>query len=85
MIHPNWDLNISLNQFRKVLKNPKDKRFSLFFTRVLSRVPFREVFHYFITPKQFKKYYLKLRKQINADFAGAGKIEFWDFLYKKVK
>lgn len=85
MINPTWDLNISLNHFKKVLRHPQDKRFPYFFTRVLSRVPFYEAFHHFITPRQFKKYYPKVRRAVDADLLGAGRIPFWDWLYKKLK
>ena len=84
MINPTWDMNINLKEFKKVLKNPRDKRFPAFFARVLSRVPFYEAFRDFITPRQFKKYYPKFSRQLKADLIGAGRIPFWEWLYKKL-
>lgn len=84
MSHPMWDMKISPAEFKKVLKNPRDRRFSVFFVRVLSRVPFSEAFHKFITPFLFKKYYPRVRRQVNADLLGAGRVSFWDWLYKRI-
>lgn len=85
MSHATWDLKISPRTFRKILKNPKDKNFHFLMARLLSRVPFMEVFrHHYITLTQFKKYYPKVRKQMQADLLGAGRIKFWNWLYKKI-
>lgn len=84
MTHPAWDLNLSLREFKRVLKNPRDKRFPLFLARVLSRVPFHEAFHHFITPNQFQRHYRKVRQLIDADLLGAGRLPFWDWLYRRI-
>ena len=84
MTHPTWDLKISPAEFKKVLQNPRDRRFYNFFIRVLSRVPFMEAFHGFITPTLFKKHYTHVRRQVNADLLGAGRVPFWDWLYRKI-
>jgi len=84
MINPTWDLNLSLKEFKKVLRNPRDKRFPFFFARVLSRVPFREAFHGFITQRQFTTYYPSLRKKVDSDLLGAGQVPFWDWLYRRI-
>lgn len=85
MTNPIWDLNVNLREFKKVLKNPRDARFEFFLSRVLSRVPFYHAFHGFITPHQFKKYYPKVRHNLDADLLGAGRLFFWDWLHKKIK
>ena len=84
MTNPAWDLKVSLRTFKSVLKNSKDERFTKFFARTLARVPFREAFHHYITKQQFKKYYPKMRKHLKSDLLGISRIEFWDFLYRKV-
>ena len=84
MTHVTWDLGIGLPEFKRVLKRPKDPRFIPFFARVLSRVPFQEAFHRFITPAQFRKYYRNVRSELNADIFGAGRIRFWDWLHKRI-
>lgn len=84
MINPTWDLNVSPGQFRKVLKNPRSSRFNLYFARVLSRVPFYEVFHRFITPRQFIRHYPRIRRWLVIDLFGAGRLRFWDWLYRRL-
>ena len=84
MSHPTWDLNLKLKDFKKVLKHPEDKRFLTFFSRVLSRVPFYDVFHGFMTPQEFKKHYPRVRKRLETDLLGAGRLPFWNWLYRKI-
>ena len=84
MNHPVWDLNVSKREFKKVLQKPDDDRFLFYFSRVLSRVPFREAFHQYITLHQFKKYFPQARRLMNADLLGAGRLSFWNWLYRKV-
>ena len=84
MYNPCWDMKTSPATFRKVLKNPGDRRFPDYFVRVLSWVPFHQVFHRYITPRQFKKQFPKVKRLLNADIAGAGRLEFWNWLYKKL-
>ena len=85
MSHPTWDMELSLSQFKKILKHPRDGRFRLLMARTLSRVPFYEVFHQFMTPRQFKRHYPHVRRLIDADLLGAGRIEFWDWLYRRIR
>lgn len=80
-----WDMDVSPRDFKKVLKNPRDKRFPDFFARLLSYAPFFHVFHRYITPAQFKKHFPKVRPLVDADLIGAGRLEFWDWLYKRLK
>lgn len=84
MTNPVWDMKISIKEFKRVLKRPKDHRFYLFLSRVLSRVSFYEVFHDFITPGQFKKYFGKSRPLVRTDPLGAGRLEFWEWLYSRI-
>lgn len=84
MYNPCWDMNISRGTFKKVLHNPRDRRFPGYFARLLSYVPFFEVFHGFITPAQFKKYFPRIRHLVGADLVGAGRLEFWNWLYKRM-
>lgn len=85
MYNPCWDMNITMGTFKKVLKNPKDRLFGELFTRLLCHVPFNDVFHKFITPRYFKTHYPKVRRFVDGDLAGAGRIEFWDWLYARLK
>lgn len=84
MTNPIWDMKIGLKEFKRVLKQPKDHRFPLFLARALSRVPFYEVFHGFITPQQFKKHFGKIKPLIRTDPLGAGRLEFWEWLYPRI-
>ena len=84
MTNPTWDMKIGLKEFKRVLKSPGDPRFHLFLARVLSRVPFFEVFHGFITPRQFKRDFRKIKHLIRIDPLGAGRLEFWEWLYPKI-
>ena len=83
-MNPFWEYNVSRKQCKKVINNPMDKRFFEFLSRVLSYVPAREVFREYITPRHFKKYYPKVRRFVDADLVGAGRLEFWDWLYKRL-
>lgn len=84
MMNPVWDLDVSPRQFKRVLRHSRDERFPNFFVRVLSRVPFREVFHRYITPQQFKKYYPKFRRRLESDLIGAGRTPFWNWLHRRL-
>ncbi|HBF12753.1 MAG TPA: hypothetical protein DDW49_05100 [Deltaproteobacteria bacterium] len=85
MTNPIWDMAISLKEFKRTLKNPRSERFLPFFVRVLCRVPFREAFRHFISVRVYKKHYPKARRFVNSDPLGAGRVPFWDFLYKQMK
>lgn len=84
MSYPIWDLDVSLQEFKKALKHSRGRQFYLYLARVLSRVPFRDVFKKYITPQQFKKHYKKVRRLVDADLLGAGRIAFWDWVYRRL-
>lgn len=83
-MNPFWEYNISRQECKKVLKKPGDRRFVPYLARLLSYVPAAKVFRYYITPRQFKKHYPRVRKLVDADPVGAGRLEFWNWLYKKL-
>lgn len=85
MSHPTWDLNVSLREFKGVLKNSRDSRFLDFYARVLSRVPHYEAFESFITRRSFLKHYPKVRRRLQLDLLGQGRKSFWDWLYRSLK
>lgn len=85
MSNPRWDFKIGMKEFKTVLKNPRDKRFPLFFARVLSRVPFYDAFHQFITPELFVHYYPKARTLVKTDLLGIGRMPFWEWLYRRLR
>lgn len=84
MNNPVWDMPLSKAAFKKVLKNPRDKRFLPFLARTLSWVPFYDVFREYITPAQFKKYFPRVRREIDTDLLGAGRLPFWKWLYRRL-
>ena len=84
MNHPTWDMAISRREFKNVLSHPRDSRFPKFLIRVLSRVPFYDVFHGFLTPQQFQKYYPGVRKLLKGDIFGADRISFLDLVHRKL-
>lgn len=83
-MNPFWDSEISRREVKKVLKHPRDRRFGPFLARILSYLPPYEVFHKYITPGQFKSHYPKVKRLVDEDLIGAGRLEFWDWLYKKL-
>lgn len=82
--NPVWDLNITRQELLSVLKNPKHKRFDFYLARVLSWVPFFQVFKYYVTPSLFKKYYPRIRSEMKADLLGSSRMTFWNWVYKKI-
>lgn len=82
--NPLWDLNVTRRQLRAVLRNPGHGRFDFYFSRVLSWVPFFQVFKYYVTPSLFKKHYPRVRSEMRTDLLGESRIPFWNWVYKKL-
>jgi len=80
MSHPTWDLNMSTQEFRQELLSARDQKLLILLARLLSRVPFREVFSY-ISFDTFVQNYLKAKPHMTSDLLGLGRMEFWDWLY----
>lgn len=84
MTYPLWDLNVTVEEFKRVLNSPKDCNFRPFFARLLSRVPFYRVFHDFITPEQFIAHFRQVRRTMATDPLGQGRLPFWEWLYRQL-
>lgn len=82
MSHPSWDLNMSSQEFRQALLSAHDQKLLVLQARLLSRVPFREVFSY-ISFDNFVQNYLSIKPYMTSDLLGLGRIEFWDWLYEQ--
>ncbi|MEK6775313.1 MAG: hypothetical protein AABY87_09870 [bacterium] len=80
-----WDVTISDDEFREILRDPSDERFAWSVARLLSRASFWDVFTRFISPKAFLEAWPRIKDQLRLDPIGIGRIEFWDWVFDKIQ
>jgi len=80
-----WDRNISKKQAIKILRSPAHPRFIPLSSLLLSRknTP-REVFRYYIKPKEFCRYWPMIKRRMRKDAWNNPRIEFWQAIYEKL-
>lgn len=80
-----WDRNIGVQDARRILKQPEDKRFILIASLLFSRKneP-EEVFSNYIDPLIFVKYWTEIKKRMRQDKWAGDRIIFWQAIYEKL-
>lgn len=80
-----WDRKIGLAQAKKILKNPKHKKFVLVTSLLLARnnEP-HEVFTKFIDPLLFCKHWAAVKRSMRHDKWNQQRIVFWQAIYESL-
>lgn len=80
-----WDRKISISQARRVLKNPKDKRFILIVSLLLTRkLNPREIFKDYLDPLLFCQHWVQIKRKMRQDKWARDKIIFWQAIYERL-
>lgn len=81
-----WDRKIDISQAKKILKNPKHKKFLLLAPLLLSRnnEP-KEVFRNYLNPLVFCKQWAIIKKSMREDKWNDPRIIFWQAIYENLK
>lgn len=80
-----WDRNISAADARKILGNPEHPKFIALSALLLNRknVP-GEVFRDYLEPRDFCRYWNKIKQRMRKDAWGSPRIGFWQAVYEKL-
>ncbi|MFH0948165.1 MAG: helix-turn-helix transcriptional regulator [Elusimicrobiota bacterium] len=81
-----WDRKTSINEVKKILKNPKNKKFLKFAALLLSRENSpKEVFSTkYLNPIDFCHNWRLIKKVMRKDNWNDPRIEFWQAIYEKL-
>ncbi len=80
-----WDKNLSVNEAKKILKNPDDKRFIKLSATLLSRTnSSKDVFKQYLKPIDFCRNWQKIKRVMRQDDWNNPRIEFWQAIYEKL-
>jgi len=80
-----WDVNIQDAELKAILKDRNNKHFFWAASRVLSRARFWDVFKRYISCEMFLRIWPEMKEPLRMDPIGAGRIDFWDWVYTKLK
>ncbi|OGX27944.1 MAG: hypothetical protein A3D10_00115 [Omnitrophica WOR_2 bacterium RIFCSPHIGHO2_02_FULL_48_11] len=80
-----WDKNISSEEIKKILKDPRHERFLNIAALLLSRnnTP-REVFARYLDQKIFVQNWARIKRQMRKDAWNDPRIIFWQAVYEKL-
>lgn len=80
-----WDRNISAADAKKILGNPEHPKFIALSSLLLNRknVP-GEVFRDYLEPRDFCRYWNKIKQKMQKDAWGSPRIGFWQAVYEKL-
>jgi len=80
-----WDIKTSINEVRKILRNPKNEKFLKFSALLLSRENSpKEVFTGYIKPEDFCHNWRLIKKVMRKDNWNDPRIDFWQAIYEKL-
>ena len=80
-----WDRKIKYSEAKRILKDPKDKRFILMASLLLARKhDTKEVFKDYLSPLLFCKYWYVIRKKMREDRWNQSRVIFWQAIYEKL-
>jgi len=80
-----WDTKTSVNEVKKILRNPENKKFLKFAALLLSRENSpKEVFSKYLKPVAFCRNWRLIKKVMRKDNWNDTRIEFWQAIYEKV-
>jgi HTH-type transcriptional regulator / antitoxin HipB len=78
-----WDTRLSETRVKGILKNEKDPRFYIYAEKLFSRVDDPKRAFGYVTKKIFFQQWPIIKRRIQKDAWGQGKIKFWQTLYDK--
>lgn len=80
-----WDRRISLSSAKRILKQPKHKKFTLLASLLFARNnnP-KKVFKQYIDPLLFCKYWAPIKKRMHKDKWNDPRIIFWQAIYERL-
>ena len=80
-----WDRKTSVNEVKKILRNPKNEKFLKFAALLLSRENSpKEVFTKYLKPINFCRNWRLIKKVMRKDNWNEPRIEFWQAIYEKL-
>ena len=80
-----WDRNISMEEIKRILKNPQSERFGGIAALLLSRnnIP-KEIFNEYLDQKTFVQNWARIKRQMRKDAWNDPRIIFWQAIYTKL-
>lgn len=78
-----WDIRADEREAKRILKNPKHPEFYIFAQRLFSRVGDGETAFAYMDKDEFCRVWPGIRQRMMRDKWLAGKIAFWDGVYKE--
>ena len=80
-----WDRKTSVNEVKKILRNPKNEKFLKFAALLLSRENSpKEVLSKYLRPINFCRNWRLIKKVMRKDNWNEPRIEFWQAIYEKL-
>ena len=81
-----WDTKTSVNEVKKILRNPENKKFLKFAALLLSRENSpKEVFSKYLKPIAFCRNWRLIKKVMRKDNWNDTRIEFWQAIYEVLR
>ena len=79
-----WDVQLTEEQVKKILKNEKDPRFYIYAEKLFSRVNNSKIAFEYVTREVFNHQWPIIKQRIEKDAWAKGKVNFWENIYKTV-